>query len=214
MLCNEAPWISQRKRNGRVYYSPKFERSEYLKDDLQVIRGTPQPIVEIPLKNIPQEGFFGAAIPTISRPDHHWPNRIPFGYVRGLRPGRRRARSYELTPKVWVSESSAPAQPLTRRETATRLPPDCPLGGGIGCRVRQAMLVSRHPARRSFCVSVTEPARAPAASGGRSREQKGRPKPPCPVKPLWPVAAVRSRAREGTRRAARRAGRVPSDPVS
>ena len=53
-----------------------------------------------------------------------------------------------------------------------------------------------------------------ACPAGCPASKKRGPKPPCPLKPLWRAAAVRSRAREGTRRAARRAHRVPSDPAS
>jgi hypothetical protein len=36
-----------------------------LRRDVEVVRGIPQPVYKIPLKNIPEEGFTGATIPEL-----------------------------------------------------------------------------------------------------------------------------------------------------
>ena len=211
MLCTKHPGFHEEKE-WQVIYSPKFERSEYLKDDLQVIRGTPQPIVEIPLKNIPQEGFFGAAIPEIL-------DRIIIGPQNTLwlctRPssccsksaelrshtqkcGSRRFRSGTTINTARNSDTVAPRLSSRRRDRLSG-PPSHACVSASGTTL---VLAYPSPSRRALLRLLAGV--AANRKGGRS----------CPVKPLWPVAAVRSRAREGTRRAARRARRVPSDPVS
>ena len=103
MLCTKHPGFHEEKE-WRVIYSPKFERSEYLKDDLQVIRGTPQPIVEIPLKNIPQEGFFGAAIPEILDRIIIGPTEYPLAMYEAFVRLLEERGVTEPHSKVWVSE--------------------------------------------------------------------------------------------------------------
>ena len=49
----------------RVVYSPSMEESQHLKKEIRVIRGIPQPIYKIPLKDIPDEGLIGIEIPAL-----------------------------------------------------------------------------------------------------------------------------------------------------
>jgi len=49
----------------RVVYSPSLEESEYLKKEIIVFRGVPQPIYKIPLKDLPEEGLIGIEIPSL-----------------------------------------------------------------------------------------------------------------------------------------------------
>ena len=63
-LCTKHPGFRE-EREWRVVYSPKMESSEHLTKQTQVIRGTPQPIYKIPLRNIPQEGIVGLELPEL-----------------------------------------------------------------------------------------------------------------------------------------------------
>jgi hypothetical protein len=60
-LCTKHPGFEE-EREWRVVYFPKLERSEHLVKQVQVIRGTPQPIYKIPLQNIPEEGIIGLGL--------------------------------------------------------------------------------------------------------------------------------------------------------
>ena len=44
------------------YLSPGFEKSDQLIEDIQTIDGIPQPIVKIPLRNIPERGLVGIEV--------------------------------------------------------------------------------------------------------------------------------------------------------
>ena len=63
-LCTKHPGFKE-EREWRVVYSPTLDKSSHLIKGIQVIRGTPQPIYKIPLRNIPDEGFVGAEIPEL-----------------------------------------------------------------------------------------------------------------------------------------------------
>lgn len=63
-LCTKHPGF-QEEREWRVVYSPTLEKSDHLIKEIQVIRGTPQPIYKIPLQNIPEEGLVGVEIPEL-----------------------------------------------------------------------------------------------------------------------------------------------------
>ena len=61
MLATKHPGFHE-EREWRVIYSPTFESSDNLISDIQIIRGVPQPIYKIPLRDIPEEDFIGAEI--------------------------------------------------------------------------------------------------------------------------------------------------------
>jgi hypothetical protein len=63
-LCTKHPGFSE-EREWRVIYCPILEKSDYLIKDMQAIRGAPQTIYKIPLKDIPSEDFVGAEIPAL-----------------------------------------------------------------------------------------------------------------------------------------------------
>ena len=63
-LCTKHPGFNE-ENEWRVIYMPTMEKSEHLGKDIEVIRGTPQPVYKIPLKNIPEEGLVGFEIPEI-----------------------------------------------------------------------------------------------------------------------------------------------------
>lgn len=63
-LCTKHPGF-QEEREWRVVFSPRLAPSSPLIRDLVVVKGVPQPIYRIPLKNIPEQGFEGAEIPEL-----------------------------------------------------------------------------------------------------------------------------------------------------
>ena len=63
-LCTKHPGFLE-ENEWRVIYTPSLEESERLEKDIEVLRGTPQPVYKIPLKNIPEEGLVGVEIPEI-----------------------------------------------------------------------------------------------------------------------------------------------------
>jgi hypothetical protein len=64
VLCTKHPGFAEEKE-WRIVYSPSLEESEHLKKEIRVIRGVPQPIYKIPLKDIPDEGLIGIEIPSL-----------------------------------------------------------------------------------------------------------------------------------------------------
>lgn len=63
-LCTKHPGFSE-EREWRVIYCPALEKSSHLVKDIQAIRGAPQPIYKIPLKDIPDEGLVDVEIPAL-----------------------------------------------------------------------------------------------------------------------------------------------------
>lgn len=63
-VCTKHPGFRE-EREWRVVYCPPLNKSNHLKKDIQVVRGVPQPIYRIPLKDIPEHGFVGAEIPAL-----------------------------------------------------------------------------------------------------------------------------------------------------
>lgn len=58
-LCTKHPGFHE-EREWRIVYSPSFAKSNKLVSDLQDVGGVPQQIYKIPLRNYPEEDFFGA----------------------------------------------------------------------------------------------------------------------------------------------------------
>ncbi len=49
----------------RIIYSPLIDNSEHLKPEVEVIGDVPQPIIKIPLRDIPEVGYTGVEIPNL-----------------------------------------------------------------------------------------------------------------------------------------------------
>jgi hypothetical protein len=64
ILCTKHPGFSE-EREWRVIYTPTYQKSDRILSDVRSIRGIPQPIYRIPLKDIPEEGLVGIEIPTL-----------------------------------------------------------------------------------------------------------------------------------------------------
>jgi hypothetical protein len=64
VLCTKHPGFHE-EREWRIIYQPKYENSRWMKREIVQIRGVPQPIYKIPLKDIPEENFSGIRIPDL-----------------------------------------------------------------------------------------------------------------------------------------------------
>ena len=65
-LCTKHPGFAEEKE-WRVVYCPSLEQSSHLTKELRAVNGLPQCIYKIPLKDIPQAGYFGAIPKLIDR---------------------------------------------------------------------------------------------------------------------------------------------------
>lgn len=65
-LCTKHPGFSE-EREWRVIHCPGLEPSPYLARTIELVRGVPQPVCKIPLKNIPEAGFKGDIASLLNR---------------------------------------------------------------------------------------------------------------------------------------------------
>ncbi|GGE86256.1 DUF2971 domain-containing protein [Stappia taiwanensis] len=66
IICTKHPSFYE-EREWRIIYQPTFELSRRLIEDQVVISHAPQRIFKIPLKDVPEEGFYGATLPDLFR---------------------------------------------------------------------------------------------------------------------------------------------------
>jgi hypothetical protein len=62
ILCTKHPAFEE-EREWRVVYTPELFNSTRLKRAVRVIRGVAQPVYDLPLENIPEQGLVGIEIP-------------------------------------------------------------------------------------------------------------------------------------------------------
>ena len=53
------------EREWRVFYTPELGRSKHIESEIVSIKGIPQEVHKIPLRDIPEIGFHGATIPDL-----------------------------------------------------------------------------------------------------------------------------------------------------
>lgn len=63
-LCTKHPGFRE-EREWRLIHSPAMHPSEHLEREVKLIRGTPQTIYKIPLRNFPDDGLTGAELPQL-----------------------------------------------------------------------------------------------------------------------------------------------------
>jgi hypothetical protein len=63
-VCTKHPGFRE-EREWRVIYNPICAKSDRLIRDVHSVGGTPQPVIKIPLKNVPEEGLIGIEIPEL-----------------------------------------------------------------------------------------------------------------------------------------------------
>lgn len=61
VLCTKHPGFHE-EIEWRVIHSPMYERSDRVSKQIETIRGVPQHVIKIPLRNYPDEGFVGAEL--------------------------------------------------------------------------------------------------------------------------------------------------------
>ncbi len=92
------------EREWRVVYEPSLQASSYLVEDFIQINGIPQRVFKIELKDVPEEGFFGAEPNDlldrliIGPSSYPWPMREAF--IKALTD----AGVQDAGEKVWVSD--------------------------------------------------------------------------------------------------------------
>lgn len=64
VLCTKHPGFKE-EREWRVIASPAMNPSEFLIPAVEVVRGTPQTVLKLDLKNHPDQGLFGLALPEL-----------------------------------------------------------------------------------------------------------------------------------------------------
>lgn len=64
ILCTKHPAFAE-EREWRIVYTPDLFASDHIKRQVRTIRGTAQPVYDLPLKNIPEEGLTGIEIPEL-----------------------------------------------------------------------------------------------------------------------------------------------------
>jgi len=64
IMCTKHPGFKE-EREWRAVYQPLYMKSDRLIEDTQTIGGLPQRIFKIPLKDYPEEGFYGATVPDL-----------------------------------------------------------------------------------------------------------------------------------------------------
>lgn len=64
MLCTKHPSFRE-EREWRIVYAPHINRSERIKESVELIRGVPQIVHSIPFQDYPEEGFVGAELPNL-----------------------------------------------------------------------------------------------------------------------------------------------------
>lgn len=68
IICTKHPSFYE-EREWRIVYQPTYQLPDHKRDrvleDTKVIRGAPQRIFKIPMKDYPEEGFYGATLPDL-----------------------------------------------------------------------------------------------------------------------------------------------------
>jgi hypothetical protein len=64
ILCTKHPAFEE-EREWRVVYTPALFESAHVKRHVRTIKGVTQPVHDLPLQNLPQEGLIGIEIPEL-----------------------------------------------------------------------------------------------------------------------------------------------------
>lgn len=102
VLCTKHPGFIE-EREWRILYSPKFDPSEKITQGLEIVRGTPQMVQKIPLKSFPDEGLFGADIPSLLDHIIIGPTQYPTAVYEAFVSLLQAADVKDAESKVWTS---------------------------------------------------------------------------------------------------------------
>jgi hypothetical protein len=80
-VCTKHPGFGK-EVEWRVLHAPWWEKSAYLKKELEVVQGVPQAVYKIPLKDIPEAGLSRITIPALIDRIIIGPTRDPLAICR------------------------------------------------------------------------------------------------------------------------------------
>ena len=101
-VCTKHPGFTE-EVEWRVLHAPWWESSAYLKKEIEVVKGVPQPVYKIPLKDIPEAGLFGITIPALIDRIIIGPTRDPLAIVEAFADLLAKADVEEPYKKIFVS---------------------------------------------------------------------------------------------------------------
>lgn len=78
VLCTKHPGFRE-ELEWRIIYSPSFAKSERIVSAIESVNGTPQSICKIPLRDVPEEGLYGLALPKFIDRVIIGPSKYPLG---------------------------------------------------------------------------------------------------------------------------------------
>lgn len=103
ILCTKHPGFHEEKE-WRIIYTPTYNRSDRLIPDIQSIRGAPQPICKIPLKDIPEEELMGIEIPNFVDRVIIGPTQYPMAIREAFVTLLKEAGMQDAPNRVFVSD--------------------------------------------------------------------------------------------------------------
>jgi hypothetical protein len=103
VLCTKHPGFKE-EREWRVVASPAMHPSEFLLPSVEVVRGTPQTVLKIDLKNHPGQGLFGLALPELLDRIIIGPCEFPQVIFEAFRRLLNDAEVPEPSAKIFVSD--------------------------------------------------------------------------------------------------------------
>jgi len=103
VLCTKHPGFEEEKE-WRVVYSTSMEKSDRLIKDIQTIGGIPQPIYKIPLKDVPEENFVGAEIPSLIERVIIGPTQFPLVTYEAFVESLAKAGVEDAQKRVFISD--------------------------------------------------------------------------------------------------------------
>jgi hypothetical protein len=102
-VCTKHPGFAE-EVEWRVIHCPWWESSAYLKKEIEVVQGVPQPVFKIPLKDIPEAGLFGITIPALINRIIVGPTRDPFAILEAFADLLAKADVEQPFGKICVSD--------------------------------------------------------------------------------------------------------------
>lgn len=102
-LCTKHPGFKE-EQEWRVTHTPQMYPSERLESSIEVVRGTVQRVYKIPLKDVPEEGLVGLALPSLLNRIIIGPTEHPRAMAAAFRDLLRDAEVEDADSKVWVSD--------------------------------------------------------------------------------------------------------------
>ena len=143
ILCTKHPAFMEEKE-WRVVYTPGLLSSSHLTRNVRTVRGVPQTIYDLPLKNIPQEGFGGLEIPELLHKIIIGPTQYSGATANALWFLLQDAGVADPGSRIVISgvrsDVSAPAPPAAPSNAAARCRAACSesLRGALPTRVTRA----------------------------------------------------------------------------